>query len=41
MKKLLLFSIILAALMPSCNVLDVEPQSSIPAGEVFKDKQGI
>lgn len=41
MKKLLLFSIILAALMPSCNVLDVEPQSSIPAGEVFKNKQGI
>lgn len=25
----------------SCNVLDVEPQSSIPASEVFKDKKGI
>lgn len=25
----------------ACNVLDVEPQSSIPASEVFKDKNGI
>jgi starch-binding outer membrane protein, SusD/RagB family len=32
--SLLLFS-------ASCNVLDVEPQSSIPASEVFKDKKGI
>jgi hypothetical protein len=28
-------------LAPACDVLDVEPQSSIPASEAFKDKQGI
>ena len=41
MKKILLFCSILTLLAPACDVLDVEPQSSIPAGEVFKDKQGI
>src|SRR5690606_23673048 len=25
----------------SCNVLDVEPQNSIPADQAFKDKTGI
>jgi starch-binding outer membrane protein, SusD/RagB family len=38
MKYLFLTGILL---MASCNVLDVEPQSSIPASEVFKDKNGI
>jgi hypothetical protein len=41
MKKILLFCSILTLLAPACDVLDVEPQSSIPANEAFKDKQGI
>jgi hypothetical protein len=40
MKKLTI--LILAAIMTSaCNVLDVEPQNSIPAEDVFKNKNGI
>lgn len=31
----------LAWMASACNVLDVEPQSSIPASEAFKDKNGI
>lgn len=41
MKKILLICSIFSLLTPACDVLDVEPQSSIPAGEAFKDKQGI
>lgn len=41
MKKILLLCSILAFLAPACDILDVEPQSSIPAGEAFKDKEGI
>ncbi len=41
MKKILLFCSILTLLAPACDILDVEPQSSIPAGEAFKDKAGI
>lgn len=31
----------MAVFIASCNILDVEPQSSIPASEAFKDKKGI
>ena len=41
MKKILLLCSILALLAPACDILDVEPQSSIPASEAFKDKEGI
>jgi hypothetical protein len=40
MKKLTLFFIGLI-LINGCDVLDVEPLSSIPASEAFKDKEGI
>ena len=41
MKKILFILSIFSLVAPACNVLDVEPQSSIPASEAFKDKQGI
>ncbi|MFN0034253.1 MAG: RagB/SusD family nutrient uptake outer membrane protein [Saprospiraceae bacterium] len=40
MKKIVLF-FSLAWLVSACDVLDVAPQSSIPASEAFKDKNGI
>jgi starch-binding outer membrane protein, SusD/RagB family len=40
MKKFL-FIIISMAALASCNVLDIEPQNSIPAEVAFKDKAGI
>lgn len=40
MRQLFLFSF-LTLLLPACDVLDVQPQSSIPASEVFKNKAGI
>lgn len=40
MKKLAIF-FSLFFWITSCDVLDVEPQSSIPASEAFKDKSGI
>jgi hypothetical protein len=40
MKYIYLISTLLLV-MSACEVLDVEPQSSIPASEVFKDKNGI
>ncbi len=40
MKKLLLIPNILL-LFAACNVLDVQPLSSIPANEAFKDKAGV
>ncbi|MFN0174988.1 MAG: RagB/SusD family nutrient uptake outer membrane protein [Saprospiraceae bacterium] len=40
MKKLAILYCLLF-LVSSCDVLDVQPQSSIPASEAFKDKTGI
>jgi len=40
MKKLLLF-LNLLFLFAACDVLDVQPLSSIPASEAFKDKAGV
>jgi hypothetical protein len=40
MKKYL-YILILIPVLFSCNVLDVEPQSAIPAETAFKDKAGI
>jgi len=40
MKKLAILYC-LFSLVSACDVLDVEPQSSIPANEAFKDKNGI
>lgn len=39
-KKLLLFSAILSCIC-SCDVLNVEPQNSIPASEAFKNKDDL
>lgn len=41
MRKILFIFSLLCLFAPACDVLDVAPQSSIPAGEAFKDKQGI
>ena len=38
-KNLIIFCFLLA--ISSCEVLNVEPQSAIPASEAFKDKEGI
>lgn len=40
MKKILLLFVVLFSIN-ACEVLDVEPQSSIPATEAFKDRAGI
>jgi hypothetical protein len=40
MKKLFIL-VILFSTLAACNILDVEPQNSIPADAAFKDKEGI